>query len=113
MAIEFLYYEHCPSHEVAFERLQKVMEDVGVQQEIRIIKVETEEDAVALCFVGSPTIRVDGHDIIEIPSGESYRLACRIYHLEDGRISPLPSEAMINDGLRRAISMSSHKAEEE
>ena len=49
-------------------------------------------------------IRVDGQDIEQPEPGPPYRLACRAYTLEDGRISPLPSEAMVRRALRAAIS---------
>jgi hypothetical protein len=97
--VSFLYYEECPSHEVALERLREVMAEEGISGEVEVIKVETEEQARKLRFVGSPTIRVDGQDI-DPPSDSRYALTCRIYRLADGRISPLPSKEMI----RRALS---------
>jgi len=98
----FLYYEDCPSHEQALARLRQVMAEEGVQEEIEIIKVETEEQAQALQFIGSPTIRVDGRDIDPPPPDAYYALTCRAYRLEDGRISPLPSTEMIRRALRSA-----------
>jgi len=99
--IEFLYWQDCPSHPQALERLQKVMAEVGDHSPIELIEVRTEDDAEHLSFPGSPTIRVDGNDVD--PSGAQQMgiaLTCRIYRLEDGRFSPLPSEEMI----RRALS---------
>jgi hypothetical protein len=103
MEIEFLYFEDCPSHEVALSRLQLVMDELGVKEDVRVIRVNTEREALAQRFVGSPTIRINGTDIVPQSTDEPYRLACRIYHLEDGRISPLPSENMIRKGLQREI----------
>jgi hypothetical protein len=97
--VSFLYYEECPSHELALERLREVMAEEGIPGEVEVIKVETEEQARELRFVGSPTIRVDGRDI-DPPRDSLYALTCRAYHLEDDRISPLPSKDMI----RRALS---------
>ena len=102
MKICFLYYEDCPSHEQALARLRQVMEEEGIQAEIEVIKVETEEQAQALQFIGSPTIRVDGRDIDPPPPDAYYALTCRAYRLEDGRISPLPSTEMIRRALRSA-----------
>ncbi len=102
MKICFLYYEDCPSHEQALARLRQVMEEEGIQAEIEVIKVETEEQAQALQFIGSPTIRVDGRDIDPPPPDAYYALTCRAYRLEDGRISPLPSMEMIRRALRSA-----------
>ncbi len=98
MRVSFLYYEDCPSYDLALERLREVMDEEGIPGEVEVIKVETEEQARELRFVGSPTIRVDGQDI-DPPSDSHYALTCRAYHLADGRVSPLPSKDMIQHAL--------------
>ena len=108
MQIEFYYYEDCPSHDVALDRLRKVLAEEGVNESVEIIKVETHEQAQALKFVGSPTIRFDGDDIVPVPEDAYYSLTCRAYQQDDGRITPLPSPEMI----RRAIINRSIKVEE-
>jgi hypothetical protein len=100
MAITFLYWEECMSHEEALQRLRQVMAEEGIQAPIEMVKVETWEQAEELRFIGSPTILVNGQDIQPPPVDAQYALTCRTYHLEDGRMSPLPSLAM----LRRALS---------
>jgi hypothetical protein len=76
------------------------MAEEGVDANIEIIKVETDEQAQRLHFIGSPTILVDGQDI-DAPPTEAYpALTCRAYSLEDGRISPLPSPNMIRAALQ-------------
>jgi hypothetical protein len=99
LRVSFLYYEDCPSHDLALERLREVMAGEGTPGEMEVIKVETEEQAHELRFVGSPTIRVDGRDI-DPPSDSHYALTCRAYRLEDGRISPLPTKDMIRRAFR-------------
>ncbi len=103
MRITFLYFEDCPSHEAALARLRQVMAEEGVQAEIEIVKVETDEQAQSRHFVGSPTILIDGQDIDPLPAGIQYALTCRAYQLEDGRISPLPPADMIRRALRKAV----------
>ena len=98
--IEFLYWEDCPSHPQAWELLQEVMVEVGIESAIEKIEVLTDEDAEHLQFPGSPTIRVDGVDVD--PEGAAQMgtaLTCRVYVLEGKRYSPLPSKEM----LRRAL----------
>jgi hypothetical protein len=97
--VSFLYYEDCPSYDLALERLREVMAEEGNPGEVEVIKVETEEQARELRFVGSPTIRVDGQDI-DPPSDSRYALTCRAYRLEGDRISPLPSKDMIRRAVR-------------
>jgi hypothetical protein len=97
--VSFLYYEDCPSHDLTLERLREAMAEEGIPGEVKVIKVETEERARELRFVGSPTIRVDGQDI-DPPRDAPYALTCRAYRLEDDRISPLPSKDMIRRALK-------------
>ena len=101
MYIRFLYSEECPSHEEALERLRRVLDEEAISAEIEIIRIETEEQAQKLSFLGSPTILINGQDI-DPPATLHYGLACRAYRLEDGRISPLPPVAMIRRALRAA-----------
>ena len=103
MQIKFLYYEDCPSHDKALERLKHVIAEEGIAAALEIIKVETEEQAQQLCFIGSPTILVNGEDIVPPTPQSHYNLTCRAYILEDGRVSPLPSLEMIRRPLRNAV----------
>ena len=98
MRVSFLYYEECPSHNLALERLREVMAEEGISSEVEVLKVESEDQARRLSFVGSPTIRIDGRDI-DPPSNPRFALTCRVYRLEDDRISPLPSKDMIRRTL--------------
>jgi hypothetical protein len=103
MMVEFLYWEDCPSHDEAYERLAAVLAEEGVTARIRRVQVSTEAEAAALGFPGSPTIRVDGHDIQpEVAEQSPAALTCRLYFLEDGRPSPLPSREMIRRAVRAA-----------
>jgi len=98
--ITFFYFEDCPSHDAALERLRQVMAEEGVDGEIEIVQVETDEQAQRLRFAGSPTILINGRDIDPPETDAYYGLSCRTYQLEDGRISPLPSPDMIRRALR-------------
>ncbi|PJF36709.1 MAG: hypothetical protein CUN49_04090 [Candidatus Thermofonsia Clade 1 bacterium] len=102
MNVQFLYYEACPSHEAGLQRLREVMAQEGLDAPIEIIKVETEAQAEALRFIGSPTILINGADIAPISGEARYRLTCRTYRLEDGRFSPLPSAELIRAALQKA-----------
>jgi len=98
--IEFLYWEDCPSHPQAWSLLQEAMAELGVEIPVEQIEVVTDEDAERLAFPGSPTIRVNGVDID--PDGAAQMgtaLTCRIYRLQDGRFSPVPSKKMIRQAL--------------
>jgi hypothetical protein len=100
--VSFLYFEDCPSHELALERLHQVLAEEGIDAEVEVVKVETDAQVKQLHFVGSPTILVEGRDIDPPPADLQFALTCRVYRREDGRISPLPSPEMIRRGLRAA-----------
>lgn len=101
LRVTFLYWEGCPSHEEALARLRQALEEEGLDASVELVRVDTEEQAQRLRFVGSPTILVEGEDVAPT-EGLPYRLTCRTYVLEDGRVSPLPSVQQIRSALRRA-----------
>lgn len=100
MRIEFLFWEGCPSHPEALADLERLLAERSIDAVIEQREVHTEEEAVALRFPGSPTIRVDGRDVD--PDGADGRpsLSCRIYLLPDGRPSPVPSRHQLEEALR-------------
>jgi len=67
---------------------------------VTVREVDSDEQARAESFVGSPTIRVDGRDIQPPPAGEPTGLSCRIYRRRDGRISPTPDPLDVREALR-------------
>jgi hypothetical protein len=93
--VELLYWDGCPSHPAALADLRAAL---GDEVEIVVREIETEEQAVAEDFPGSPTIRVDGEDLFPIddPPG----LNCRVYRLADGRYSPTPDPDELRERLR-------------
>ena len=109
MQLQFLYYEDCPSHEDGLARLKQAIRDIDLQAEIEVIKVETDEQAQAWRFVGSPTFLVNGQDIIPPPADAYYSLTCRAYFLDDGRISPLPTLAMLRSALQKSVQFEEDK----
>jgi len=79
--VELLYFDGCPNVEAARQAVQAVAGGIDV----RLVPVETPDDAERLRFLGSPTVRVDGRDI-EPGADErtDYALACRVYRTADG-----------------------------
>jgi hypothetical protein len=97
--IELLYWDGCPSHPEALELLQTVLAERGLEASIELREVRTDEEAQALRFPGSPTIRIDGRDVDAFGSEARPALTCRIYHLADGRVSPIPSREQLEEAL--------------
>ena len=100
--VEFLFWEECPSHDEALALLREVLAETGREDELQVVEVHTHDEAVRLAFPGSPTIRVDGRDVDAAGAAAARpALTCRIYHLPDGRPSPVPSRTHLEEALRR------------
>ena len=99
--VELLWWDGCPSHPQALEALRRTMEEEGLDpQSVEVREVATDGQAESEGFVGSPTIRIDGEDILPV-EGELIGLACRVYRLRDGRPSPVPDPEDVRAALRR------------
>jgi hypothetical protein len=103
MRIELLWWEGCPSHAETLEDLNRILEEEGAEARVELIEVETDDQAQAEGFPGSPTIRIDGHDAIPAPEGEPFSLTCRVYRLRDGRVSPTPDPEDLREAVRSAL----------
>jgi hypothetical protein len=97
MKVEILYFEGCPNHNPASDRVLEVIRDEGISAKVSEIEVPDEATAKALGFLGSPTIRINGVDI-EPASRNSKEsgFACRCY------AGGLPPTEMILAALREA-----------
>ena len=94
MRIEVLFVPGCPNYAPAVKRVKEILAAESLTPEIEEIPVNSVEDARALVFPGSPTIRINGNDVEPVDADMS-RLACRLYANGTG----MPSEEV----LRRAI----------
>lgn len=83
--VEILYFAGCPNFGAACELVEQVAADAGVRVDLRVIEVARPEDAERMRFLGSPTIRVDGHDVEPgADEREQFQYACRVYRTEAG-----------------------------
>jgi hypothetical protein len=101
--VELLWWKGCPSTERALEGVREALSELGlVGVEVHTREIETDDEAVATGFVGSPTILIDGEDLVPPFDGEQIGLSCRVYRRRDGRISPLPDPDDLREALRCA-----------
>jgi hypothetical protein len=99
--IELLCWQGCESHPAALRMVQDAVAQLGlVDVSVTARYIESHEEAVAERFVGSPTIRIDGVDMVPASEYEHYGLTCRLYRLRDGRYSPTPDPLDVTDALR-------------
>ncbi len=102
LRIELLWLEGCPSHETAETMLRRVLEEAGVEAAIERIQVESEDAGIAVCFPGSPTIRVNGQDVEPgWQPCDDCTPRCRVYSTALG-LQPLPERRWIYDAVRSA-----------
>ncbi len=84
MKVELLYFDGCPNWTVADERLAEAARLVSrADLTVHRRRVDTEEDAIAVGFTGSPTILIDDKDPFAT-GDEQVGLACRVYSTPDG-----------------------------
>jgi hypothetical protein len=101
--VELLWWDGCPSYPRALADLRDALDEAGLDPAaVEMIEVSTDESAEREGFVGSPTIRLDGQDIVPT-DGEAVGLTCRVYRLRDGRFSPVPDPQDLRDALRRHL----------
>jgi len=104
--LELLWWEGCPSTERALIELRAAAAELGLgNPDIEMREIHTHEEAAATGFIGSPTILVDGVDVVvDHVEPETAGLNCRVYRRRDGRISPTPDP----DDLRAALAAADH-----
>lgn len=101
--IELLYFDGCPTYKHALNDTEEIAKELGVSTDIKMIKVENDEDAMKLRFLGSPTIKINGEDIDSSAlNSEDYGLRCRVYRV-NGKLLGNPSEDMIRVALQRRV----------
>ncbi|HLM31057.1 MAG TPA: hypothetical protein VK326_05295 [Solirubrobacterales bacterium] len=99
MKIELLWWRGCPSTDEALALLREEVRAAGLDPaSIEVRELSTDAEAQRERFVGSPTIRIDGRDVMP-PGSEPVGLTCRVYRLRDGRVSPLPDRADVREAL--------------
>src|ERR1700737_3660090 len=95
MRIEVLYVPGCPNYQPAVARIQKVLASESLQADVHGVPVSSDEEAKALLFPGSPTVRIDGKEV-ETNHVSSPALSCRLYANRTG----VPSEEVLRLAVR-------------
>jgi len=104
MKVEILYIPGCPNHPPAVVRVQEALTQEEASADVVEVAVNDIATARLVRFLGSPSIRVDGHDVD--PSAQSlqqYGLTCRTYS-KGGQRAGVPSLEWICTAVREAKS---------
>ena len=102
MTVELLWWDGCPSYPETLRELEEILDQEGLQTAVALIEVKDDEQAQRERFPGSPTVRIDGEDVVPPGDGEPFSLTCRVYRTRDGRVSPTPDPEDLRDAIRRA-----------
>ena len=100
--VELLTTPNCPHRDAALALVRSVCGELGGHAEVRVVEVADQRAAERARFLGSPTIRVDGHDVE--PGAEwnfEYVHGCRLYRGEHS-LRGLPQEGWLRQALQDA-----------
>ena len=92
MKIHLLHFDDCPSWRNGLENLETALQLEGFDDSVVLVKVENNDDAARLKFLGSPSFQIDNQDLWP-EVRETYSLSCRVYLTPDG-IRGYPSVEM-------------------
>jgi hypothetical protein len=83
--IELLYFDGCPNREPLLSRLRELVAASGMSTAIEMRRITDDAAARQERFLGSPTVRVNGHDVE--PGADlrtDYGMKCRLYRTANG-----------------------------
>jgi hypothetical protein len=104
--IEVLYVQGCPHYPATLALVERVRAELGIDADLHTSRIVDQAAADQARFPGSPTVRVDGHDVE--PGSEpatEYLVGCRLYRLEH-RFAGQPEEGWIREALLQAVGRS-------
>ena len=99
--VDVLFFDGCPNIDVAVERVRSAAVAAKILDvDVRLVRVETEDEAARSRFLGSPSVRVDGVDVeLAARTREDFALQCRVYPKERGGLDGAPPGAWIRAAL--------------
>jgi hypothetical protein len=98
MRIELLHVDGCPSLPLARERVDAALAQLGLDgTPVHLVRVPDAAEAERLGFLGSPSIRVDGVDLLT-SNHDAVGLTCRRYATPDG-LRGCPTQDQVVDAL--------------
>lgn len=102
MKVEVLYFDGCPNHEALLPHLEQLLRTAGIPARISLRRIPDETAAHRERFLGSPTVRIDGHDVEPgADDRDDFGLKCRLYRLPTG-LRGTPADEWVLDALAGA-----------
>jgi hypothetical protein len=107
--IEVLFREGCPHVPLAIARVRLAAVGHETEIELRLIRVQSSEEAVTRRFLGSPSVRVDGDDVEQGVRSVMYGLFGRGYWVADD-VDYAPPARWVRCAIEGAINGRRHVA---
>lgn len=101
MKVEVLFFEGCPNHQPAVQRVRNVLADEGVCAEVVQIEVPDQATAESLSFLGSPSVRINGIDVEGTIAPKAVGFSCRVY-MQGSVREGVPPVEVIRCAVRKA-----------
>lgn len=98
MDIKLLYFDDCPSWQVALDNLKQALLVEQISDPVILVKIEDNERAQQEKFLGSPSIWVNGQDLW-MEERENYSMSCRVYATPDG-VKGFPTVEMLRSRIQ-------------
>lgn len=102
MTIEILFVPGCPGLHEAERMTREVLAELELDVPVVLELVRDLDTATRLGFTGSPTIRVDGRDVVPVSPLAQPAVACRLYATGSG-LTAAPDRASIRTAILRGI----------
>lgn len=72
------------------------MSQAEVDAPIKLTRIESDREAQAAGFIGSPTLRIDGRDVDPTAQARTdFGLRCRLYATPDGLRGTIPDQLIL------------------
>lgn len=111
MEITFLYFKGCPNSRPALDLLKKVIKEMNINGDIKIVEIKSEEEALKYKFLGSPSIQLNGIDIEKERRNDPPSFGCRMYKAKNG-FTGIPPKEMIVQAIKEMTSPKDNKVDQ-
>lgn len=102
MTVELLYLPNCAHHRATLDLVRNVLKDDGIVAELTETSISDYGEARERNFPGSPTLRVNGRDIEDVPFNHlAVGFACRTYWV-NGKPQGVPPRSWLERSVRAA-----------
>ena len=109
MLVEVITFAGCPHAADALVLARRLAAQVQGGIEVRLVEI-TERDVLEQRFLGSPTVRIDGHDVEPgAGSRRDFAFSCRLYQTPSGA-RPLPPEEWLRAALATPANLAARRA---